>query len=133
MFSHFSAAVLDKGDDAGDGIVIAVRGVIDVASTERLRDAIEPHLGPDQTIKLDLSGVEFMDCSSLRVFLQARGSLTSDGGSLVLRNPSTAAHRLLTVAKLTALLDADAAERRDQTAPDDCAPNGDRWPEHVPQ
>ncbi len=79
-----------------------VRGEIDVASAERLLDAVEPHLGPQQVIVVDLSGVEFMNCTSLRVLVQARGTLTSDGGSLMLRNPSTAAHRLLTSPALKA-------------------------------
>ncbi len=94
----------------GDATVIFVRGEIDMATCERLRDAIEPHLGPRQTIVLDLSGVRFMDSSSLRVLLQARGTLTSDGGSLILRNPSRAAHLLLTSAGVQHLLQMDADE-----------------------
>ena len=89
----------------GDAIVIHVRGDIDIASCEHLRDAIEPHLGPRQTIVLDLSLVRFADSSMLKVLVQARGRLTKDGGSLVLRNPSEAAHRLLTVARAQDLLD----------------------------
>ena len=77
----------------GDATLILVTGEIDIATCERLRDAIEPHLGPQQTIILDLSGVEFMDSSSIHVLVQARGALTADGGSLFLRNPSVAAHR----------------------------------------
>jgi len=84
--------------------VIHVRGEIDMGTCERLRDAIEPHLGPKQTIVLDLSGVEFMDSSSLHVLEQARGTLTTDGGSLILRNPSRAARRLLTVTRAEQLL-----------------------------
>ena len=91
----------------GDAIVIFVKGEIDIATAERLRDAIEPHLGPRQTIVLDLSGVEFMDSSSLHVLAQARGTLSADGGSLFLRNPSVAAHRLVTVSGLEDLLQAD--------------------------
>jgi anti-anti-sigma factor len=79
-----------------------------VATCERLRDAIEPHLGPQQTLILDLSGVEFMDSSCLKVLVQARGTLTADGGSLALRNPSLAAHRLLTMTGLEDLLQPDA-------------------------
>jgi anti-anti-sigma factor len=90
--------------------VIHVRGEIDFATCERLRDAIEPHLGPAQTIVLDLSGVEFMDSACLNVLVKARGTLTADGGSLVLRNPSEAARRLLTVARAGHLLDEDAEE-----------------------
>ena len=92
----------------GDATVIHVRGEIDVATCERLRDAIEPHLGPQQTLILDLSGVEFMDSACLNVLVQARGTLTADGGSLFLRNPSLAAHRLLNVTGLEDLLETDA-------------------------
>jgi anti-anti-sigma factor len=92
--------------------VIHVRGEIDIASCERLRDAIEPHLGPRQSIVLDLSEVEFMDSSSLGVLLQARGTLTADGGSLVLRNPSASAQRLLTAAQAEDLLEAHAVDEQ---------------------
>ena len=94
-----------------DAIVIYVSGEIDIASCERLRDARAQH-GTAQTIILDLSGVEFMDSSSLPILVQARGALTVDGGSLKLRNPSVAAHRLLSVSGAEALLDDDAEQRR---------------------
>jgi anti-sigma B factor antagonist len=92
--------------------VIHVRGEIDVATCERLRDAIEPHLGPKQTIVLDLSGVQFLDSSCLHVLERARGTLTEGGGSLILRNPSEAARRLLTAAGAERLLDEDHQEHR---------------------
>jgi anti-anti-sigma factor len=106
MAQDFSTDV----SQSGDATVIYVRGEIDIATCERLRDAIEPHLGSEQTIVLDLSEVEFMDSSCLRVLLQARGTLTADGGSLILRNPSAAARRLLTAAQAQDLLEADADE-----------------------
>ena len=96
----------------GDAIVIYVSGEIDVAACERLRDATEPNLGPQQTIILDLSGVGFMDSSSLPILMQARGALTVDGGSLKLRNRSAAAHRLLSLSGAEALLDDDAEQWR---------------------
>jgi len=107
MAPDFSTEVAQAGDET----IIHVRGDIDIACCERLRDAIEPHLGPHQTIVLDLSKVEFMDSSCLRVLLQARGTLTADGGSLVLRNPSDTARRLLTAARAEDLLQADADEQ----------------------
>ena len=66
-------------------------------------------------IVLDLSGVRFMDSSVLHVLEQARGTLTADGGSLMLRNPSTAAHRLLSAARAEDLLIQEKGERGDQT------------------
>lgn len=106
MDVNFSTDVIESEG----ATVIYVRGEIDIATCERLRDVIEPYLGPSQSIMLDLSKVEFMDSSSLPVLVQARGRLTADGGSLVLRNPSEAARRLLTVARADGLLDIDAEE-----------------------
>lgn len=108
MADDFSTNVAREGD----ATVIHVKGEIDIATCERLRDAIEPHLGPAQTIVLDLSGVAFMDSSCLTVLVQARGRLTADGGSLVLRNPSGAARRLLTVIQAEGLIEVDAEVHR---------------------
>ena len=101
----FSTKVVDQ-----DGLpIVYVQGEIDIATAGRLRDAIEPHMGPRQIITLDLSGVEFMDSSCLTVLVHARGTLTADGGSLILRNPSTIAHRLLTLTGIEFILAEDAA------------------------
>ena len=108
MADDFSTNVAREGD----ATVIHVTGEIDLATCERLRDAIEPHLGPAQTIVLDLSEVAFMDSSCLGVLVRARGRLTADGGSLVLRNPSSAARRLLTVAQAEDLIEVDAEAHR---------------------
>ena len=97
-----------------EATVIHVRGEIDMATAGRLRDVIEPHMGPKQKIILDFSEVDFMDSSCLEVLVQARGRLTKDGGSLILRNPSTAAHRLLTVAGANDLLETDAQDHPSQ-------------------
>ena len=85
--------------------VAHIRGEVDMATCERLRDSIEPYLGPRQTVILDLSEVTFMDSSMLNLLVQARGRLTKDGGSLMLRNPSEAAHRLLAISEMTDLLE----------------------------
>jgi anti-sigma B factor antagonist len=106
MAEDFSTQV-NATDEA---TVIHVRGDIDMVTAGRLRDAIEPHMGPKQTIILDFSEVEFVDSSCLKVLVQARGQLTQNGGSLILRNPSSAAHRLLTVAGATDLLETDARD-----------------------
>lgn len=111
MADDFSTEVAREGD----ATVIHVRGEIDLATCERLRDVLEPHLGPAQTIVLDLSGVEFMDSSCLKVLVQARGRLTSDGGSLVLRNPSDAARLVLTASQAEDLMEADAEAHRPES------------------
>ena len=85
-------------------IVIHVSGEIDIQTCERLRDVVEPHLGPAQTIVLDLSRVTFADSSMVNTIVQARGRLTEDGGSLVLRNPSDAVRRVLSLTEAESLV-----------------------------
>ena len=115
--SVLSTRVSDEFSTEGvrecDATVIYVRGEIDMATAGRLRDAIEPHLGPRQTIVLDLAGVAFINSSCINVLVQARGTLTADGGSLMLRNPSQMARRLLTITGLEDLLQDVADEHRD--------------------
>ena len=67
MSPRFSTEVVREGD----AIVIHVSGEVDVAACERLRDVLEPNMGPQQMIVLDLSSVEFMDSSSLRYLVRA--------------------------------------------------------------
>ena len=98
---------ITKVVQSDDATTIYVQGEIDLATAGRLRDAVEPHMGPQQTIILDLSGVEFMDSSCVHVLVQARGSLTAHGGSLVLRNPSTLARRVLSLSRVEFLLAED--------------------------
>ena len=94
--------------DSDDGPTIYVQGEIDMTVAGRLRDAIEPHMGPRQTIILDFSGVDFVDSSCINVLVQARGSLTKDGGSLILRNPSRVTHKVLTLCGVEFILAEDA-------------------------
>jgi anti-anti-sigma factor len=97
-------------EEAGE-TVAHVTGEIDIATCVRLRDAIEPHLGRGQRVILDLSGVRFMDSSCLNLLLQAHTTLSSDGGSLILRNPSDIAQRLLSVSGLAELFDIEEQAR----------------------
>ena len=96
-------------DDQGPQIVAHVTGEVDLATCARLRDAIEPHLGPGQHVVLDFSGVTFMDTSCLNVLEHARTRLTEDGGSLVVRNPSRVARRLISVARRSGLVGIEIA------------------------
>ena len=100
---------VEVSEDAG-GAIALVKGEVDIATCERLRDAIEPHLGPGQRVVLDLSAVRFIDSSCLRVLLLARTMLTDDGGSLILRNPSAVARRVLSLTGMTELFEVEIAQ-----------------------
>jgi anti-anti-sigma factor len=81
----------------------------------RLEGELDPHTAPllerevaaltDQgkvDLVLDLSALQFIDSSGLRVLIAAHRELASRGGSLTLRSPSETAQRLL---EITGLVD----------------------------
>lgn len=102
---NFSAHV-EKIDGA---TLIHLNGEIDVVSSEQLRSAIEPFLGPGHRIVLDFREVQFIDSACLNALVQARRSLAAEGGSLLVRDPSAMARRILLVTGLHDLLE-DAGE-----------------------
>ena len=87
--------------------VIALSGEIDMAGLDDLQSAIEPHLAPDQTVVLDLSGVTFADSTLLRVLTQARGKADQAGGALLVRNPSDQIRQVLSIGNLSDLVHAE--------------------------
>ena len=93
----------------GSGPTIVLRGEVDMASAERLRELVEPFLGSCRTITLDLSDLRFMDSSCLRVLEMAHRALIADDGTLFLRNPSDMARTILAVAGLDICLADDTA------------------------
>ena len=94
-------------------VEIHLAGEVDLESVGELRDSIEPYLGPGQTIVMDLSQITFADSTLLQVLQQARGELSASGGSLLLRNPSTLARRLLTIGELDALIHDEVDRQND--------------------
>lgn len=106
----------------GTRTVVALAGELDVLSVPSLRRRL--HEAPSRSeVIVDLSGVTFMDCSTLTPLLEARQRF---GRRLVLRGPSPAALRLL---RLTGLIDAftisdDAPSTASVTAlPGVCVPD----------
>ncbi|MEU6289565.1 anti-sigma factor antagonist [Streptomyces sp. NPDC046988] len=85
--------------------VLEFHGEIDIASAAE----ITPHLDretrrPGARIVLDLGGIEFFDCSGLRLLHRARGQVLDGGGQvhLVCAHPLTL--RMLRITGLTRLL-----------------------------
>ena len=84
-----------------DGVVVA-RGDVDLAGGPVLEQAIELREG-DETVTIDLSGVEFIDSSGLRSLLGASRRAHERGKDLVLRSPSAGVTRLLALTGTTDL------------------------------
>ena len=76
--------------DAG----IVASGEIDAHTAPSLAAAIDG-AGPD--VALDLSGVEFVDSSGLRVLIDAHQRLDEAGGALRIVSPSDPVRRLLEI------------------------------------
>ena len=82
---------------------IVLVGEIDAYTEARVREALTH--GPDSgDLRVDLSGVTFMDSSGLRVALEVHQRLTREGRRLVLVAPPRAVTRLIEVAGLVSHL-----------------------------
>jgi anti-anti-sigma factor len=81
----------------------------------RLEGELDPHTAPllkreidrlvaegAKRVVLDMSALQFIDSSGLRVVISAHRELADDGGQLTLRSPSETARRLL---EITGLVD----------------------------
>jgi len=81
-----------------DGVVLAVRGEIDVAVAARFGQELSA-LGEATRGKVivDLSAVGFIDSSGIRELLNAQRRLQSTGAELVLLAPSAPCRRVLEV------------------------------------
>lgn len=83
------------------GTGLAASGEIDAHTAPSLAQAIDA-AGPD--VELDLSGVEFVDSSGLRVLIDAHQRLADAGGGLRLVSLSEPVRRLLEISGVSEYL-----------------------------
>jgi anti-sigma B factor antagonist len=94
--------------------IVSVGGEVDMATTPRLRQALDEvqtrseRSAASLTVVVDLSDVTFMDANGLGLLVAAARRARHDGGELVLRDPTRRTLRLL---ELTSLLDVFRVER----------------------
>lgn len=88
------------------GSRLAASGEIDAHTAPSLAAAID-ETGTD--VALDLSAVDFVDSSGLRVLIDAHQRLTEAGGSLRIVAVSAAVRRLLDISGVTEYLQVDAS------------------------
>jgi anti-sigma B factor antagonist len=82
--------------------VIALAGESDVYTYEQLRGALETEAATGVALLIvDLSGLDFMDSTSVQVLLDMRVMMSNHGGQLALSNPQH------TVARVINLVGAD--------------------------
>ena len=81
---------------ARDGhVVVALRGELDFSGAADVETAITAVVVPGQSLIIDMSAVDFVDCACLRALLRVRGLARSGGGDVVLAAPRLNVRRLL--------------------------------------
>lgn len=78
-----------------------VIGEIDLSNSRRVLEALGRELDPQRDLVLDLTGLEFIDCSGLHVLEALAGRLENGGARLVLKSPRRIVHRALEVSRLS--------------------------------
>ena len=82
--------------------VLIVEGEVDTYTSARLRDALNATLETDpDEIVLDLSSMELIDSTGLGVLVGALKKLREHDGTMVLRSPTSAVMRVLSIVGLT--------------------------------
>lgn len=93
-------------DRSPAGVLVRLRGEHDLATRAAVSATIGVRvaLGRDDLV-VDLSGVTFMDASTVGVIVEARAALRRRGRDVMLRDASSCARRLMELCGLTALLE----------------------------
>jgi anti-anti-sigma factor len=97
-------------DITTDGVTLGLSGDFDVRSTWRVREALYDHLRrTDGDVVVDLSDVNVIDLTALKVLAVATRAASHDGRRLTLRGCGPSVRRML---HLTRLIRVVAIERQ---------------------
>lgn len=101
-----SQSRLEINDDADS---VRVVGEIDAHSAPELAERLAAFEGGGDR-RVDMSGVEFMDSSGLRVLIDAHQTAEAEGARLVLVAPGRAVSRIIEVSGLSNHLNVEAGQ-----------------------
>jgi len=94
---------VDRGGAERGEIRVILSGDLDVFSVPRLRSVFGEFIGSFDVV-IDLSGVDFCDSSTLRVFVDAQRRSAAAGRTLELTRPSESVRNLFEVSGLSGVL-----------------------------
>jgi anti-anti-sigma factor len=78
-----------------DFVVVVLRWDLDVTGAADAEAAIAALVAPGQTLIIDISALDFMDCASLRALLRVQTLARRGGGDVILAAPQPHVLRLL--------------------------------------
>lgn len=87
-------------DAAGDAVVIAASGELDLQHRDTLAEAAIGHLEQGRSVVVDLAKVTFIDSSGLSALIRSRQAAHRVGGSFSIRGASGAVARVLEITGL---------------------------------
>ena len=95
-------AVMTTRRQADGAIVVDVRGTLDAATVDALREALVGTLHAERpvTMIVDLTFVTFMDSMGIGALVTGHNAARETGTRFILRNPSEFVHRQLRVTGL---------------------------------
>jgi anti-sigma B factor antagonist len=94
---------VDEGDAGGEH-VLRPAGELDIATAPSLERALHEVATPGRRVLLDLSGLQFMDSTGLRVIVRAANAARKDGWELRLRQGPPPVRRVFELSGLGAAL-----------------------------
>jgi len=97
--------------------VVALRGELDIADAASVAAALTAVAARARELIVDLSGLEFIDCSSLTALLLAREQARTAGGDVLLAAPQAQVLRVLAATRLTGVSPSTPASARRLAAP----------------
>lgn len=91
---------LSIGVDDADPATFVLDGDLDPLTAPMLQERVDAAIGDSTRVVFDVRNVGFADSAGLRVIADTHRRLDSAGGALVIREPSAALRKLLTVTGL---------------------------------
>ena len=85
-----------------DGVLVSVRGELDTYTAPRLRERLDDVIEQNGhvALRLELSGMSFVDSSGLAVLVDALKKMRQQGGALSLHSPTPATTKVLEISGL---------------------------------
>lgn len=89
----------------GRHLVVALRGEVDTANADGLPAVVLAAIRGDESVRIDLSEVTFLDSALLRSLLICQARLAMQGTDVKVRNPTPQGRRIFELTSLTSLLE----------------------------